>query len=101
MIVPMDNREELVGIARDDLPVVEFDVVRFRGRWRVFHAGKYSSPLDDRAAATASAVASAKERRAETAGRPGFSRKGVPAPLLNPSICPSCSCHEDGPFLPS
>lgn len=43
------------------LPLLEYEVVRHRGHWRVLHIGKHSAPYDSQEAAIAAAVGRAKE----------------------------------------
>ena len=52
-------------LAPPSLPVLEYEVVRHRGRWRVLHIGKHSAPCDSQDAAIAAAVAQAKESVAQ------------------------------------
>ena len=42
------------------LPLLEYEVVRHRGHWRVLHIGKHFAPCDSQDAAIAAAVAQAK-----------------------------------------
>ena len=41
--------------------MLEYEVVRQRGHWRVLHVGKHSAPYDSQHAAIAAAVARAKQ----------------------------------------
>jgi len=52
-------------LAPPSLPVLEYEVVRYRGHWRVLHIGKRSAPCDSQDAAIAAAVAQAKESVAQ------------------------------------
>ena len=52
-------------LAPPSLPVLEYEVVRHRGHWRVLHIGKHSAPCDSQDAAIAAAVAQAKESVAQ------------------------------------
>jgi hypothetical protein len=47
------------------LPILEYEVVRHRGHWRVLHVGKHSAPCDSQDAAIAAAIAQAKESIAQ------------------------------------
>ena len=47
------------------LPLLEYEVVRHRGHWRVLHIGKHSAPFDSQDAAIAAAVAQAKRSVAQ------------------------------------
>jgi hypothetical protein len=47
------------------LPMLEYEVVRHRGHWRILHIGKHSAPCDSQDAAIAAAVAQAKETVAQ------------------------------------
>ena len=38
------------------LPMLEYEIVRYRGHWRVLHIGKHSAPYDNQGAAIAAAV---------------------------------------------
>ena len=44
------------------LPLLEYEVVRHRGHWRVLHVGKHSAPCDSQDAAIAAAIAQARDR---------------------------------------
>lgn len=45
--------------------MLEYEVVRHRGHWRVFHIGKHSAPCDSQDAAIAAAIGQAKEAVAQ------------------------------------
>ena len=47
------------------LPMLEFDIVRHRGHWRVLHIGKHSAPYESQDAAIAAAVTQAKQSVAD------------------------------------
>jgi len=47
--------------ALPSLPMLEYEVVRQRGHWRVLHVGKHSAPHDSQDAAITAAVARAKQ----------------------------------------
>ena len=47
------------------LPMLEYEIVRHRGHWRVLHIGKHSAPYDSQDAAIAAAVTQAKESVAQ------------------------------------
>ena len=51
--------------ALPSLPILDYEVVRHRGHWRVLHIGKYSAPCDSQDAAIAAAVAQAKQSVAQ------------------------------------
>jgi len=59
-------------LAPHSLPMLEYEVVRHRGHWRVLHIGKHSAPHDSQDAAIAAAVAQAKQSVAQ--GRPALVR---------------------------
>jgi hypothetical protein len=52
-------------LAPPALPMLEYEVVRHRGHWRVLHIGKHSAPCDNQDAAIAAAVAQARESVAQ------------------------------------
>jgi hypothetical protein len=58
----MPNAKDLTP---PSLPVLEYEVVRHRGHWRVLHIGKHSAPCDSQDAAIAAAIAQAKESIAQ------------------------------------
>lgn len=45
----------------ESLPVIAYDVVRYRGSWRVLHAGKHSAPHPGQTAAIDSAMKAAAQ----------------------------------------
>src|SRR4051794_33086571 len=49
------------GLPIEGLPVIVYDVVRYRGSWRVLHVGKHSSPHPSQAAAIESALKAAAQ----------------------------------------
>jgi hypothetical protein len=51
--------------APPSLPMLEYEVVRHRGHWRVLHIGKHSAPCDSQDSAIAAAVGQAKEAVAQ------------------------------------
>lgn len=53
------------NLAAPFLPVLEYEVVRHRGHWRVLHIGKYSVPYNNQDDAIAAAVARAKQSVAQ------------------------------------
>jgi hypothetical protein len=53
------------NLASASLPMLEYEVVRCRGHWRVLHIGKHSAPCDSQDPAIAAAVARAKESLAQ------------------------------------
>ena len=59
------DRPDAKDLAPPSLPVLEYEVVRHRGHWRVLHIGKHSAPCDSQDAAIAAAVARAKQSVAE------------------------------------
>jgi hypothetical protein len=52
-------------LAPSSLPMLEYEVVRYRGHWRVLHIGKHSAPCDSQDAAIAAAVAQARDSVAQ------------------------------------
>lgn len=56
-----------IGGIVDALPIMTYDVVRHRGRWKVLHAGKHSTPHPTQKSAIDSAMKTATE--SQSAGR--------------------------------
>jgi hypothetical protein len=66
-ILPDSSSHASAAAPADALPTLYYEVVRFRGHWRVLHRGKHSSPYASQEAAVESAMKSAMAL--EAAGR--------------------------------
>ena len=56
---------DIKGSAPASLPMLEYEIVRHRGHWRVLHIGKHSAPYDSQDAAIAAALDQAKQSVAQ------------------------------------
>jgi hypothetical protein len=59
------NTPNAKDLVLPSLPMLEYEVVRHRGYWRVLYIGKHAAPCDSQDAAIAAAVAQAKESVAQ------------------------------------